>query len=97
MSGKAPLRPLILAWLALLALLGLTAGLAYLPMGRFNLVAALAIAAAKALVVLAVFMELARGASLRWVFAAAGFFWLGILFLLSMTDYLTRADWHAGG
>jgi len=94
MRKEAPLRPLILAWAALLALLGLTLGLSYLPMGPFNWAVALAIGGIKALIVLAVFMELREGASLRWVFAAAGFFWLGILLLLSMTDYATRAGWH---
>ena len=29
---------------------------------------------------------------LLWVFVAAGFFWLGIMFALSFSDYLTR-DW----
>jgi cytochrome c oxidase subunit 4 len=90
----APLLPLILAWAALLGLLGLTLGLAYVPMGSVNWAVALAVAAVKALIVLAIFMELREGASLRWVFAAAGFFWLGILLLLTMTDYATRAGWH---
>jgi cytochrome c oxidase subunit 4 len=44
--------------------------------------------------VLAIFMELRKGPSLHWVFAGAGFFWLAVLFLLSMTDYLARASWH---
>jgi hypothetical protein len=43
-----------------------------------------------ALIVLAVFMELDRGASLFWAFAAAGFFWLWILSFLTAADYLTR-------
>jgi cytochrome c oxidase subunit 4 len=94
MRKEAPLRPLILAWAALLALLALTLGLAYVPMGKLNPVVALGIGGLKALIVLAIFMELREGPSLRRVFAAAGFFWLAILFSLSMTDYLARGSWH---
>ena len=94
MSRDAPLRPLIVAWLALMVLLGTTLGLAYVPLGQFNWLVALGIAILKGLIVLAVFMELREGPSLHWVFAAAGFFWLMILFVLSLTDYLTRAGWH---
>jgi cytochrome c oxidase subunit 4 len=93
MRKAAPLRPLILAWLALLLLLALTLGLAYVPIGRVNWLVALGVASAKALVVLAVFMELREGPSLRWVFAAAGFFWLAILLFLSLADYATRTGW----
>jgi cytochrome c oxidase subunit IV len=85
------LRPLLLSWAALMILLGSTLGLAFVPLGSGNLVVALSIGTLKALIVLAVFMELREGPSLKWVFAAAGFFWLMIMFVLSATDYLTRA------
>jgi hypothetical protein len=29
---------------------------------------------------------------MAWVFVVAGFFWLGILLALTMTDYLTRGS-----
>ena len=91
MERDTSLKPLLLAWLALLVLLGTTLGLAFVPMGSFNIVVALSIGALKALVVFAVFMELWNRPSLKWVFAAAGFFWLMILMLLTAADYLTRA------
>ncbi len=50
----------------------------------------MAVAAAKAIIVLLVFMELARGPSLKLIFAGAGLFWLIIMFGLSFTDYATR-------
>jgi hypothetical protein len=53
-----PPRALVLSWLSLLALLGLTVFAAYQPLGVFNTGLALAIAAAKALLVAAFFMEL---------------------------------------
>jgi hypothetical protein len=46
------------------------------------------IAAAKAAIVAAIFMELRRRGPETFIFAAAGFFWLGIL--LGLMDFLTR-------
>lgn len=77
-------------YLALMVLFALTAGLAYLPLGPFNAVVALAIGAAKAALIALWFMELGRSRRLVWVVAGAGGFWLGILFTLTMSDYLTR-------
>jgi cytochrome c oxidase subunit 4 len=58
--------------------------------GPLNLVLALGISAAKALLVLALFMKLFRASALTRAAAAAGLFWLAVLFALSATDYLTR-------
>ena len=93
----SPPKRLIWAAVALFVLLGTTLGFAYVPLGKMNIAVALAIATAKALVVALVFMELARGPSLRWVFAGAGLFWLMFLFGLSMTDYAARRGWPGGG
>jgi cytochrome c oxidase subunit 4 len=79
-------------WLALVLLLAATTILAFVPLGTFNLFVALAIAIAKALVVLLFFMELRGGRPLVRTFAAAGFFWLLIMIVLSSADYLHRTD-----
>jgi len=71
-------------------LLGLTLGMAFVPLGKGNIAVAVAIGAAKALIVVFVFMELSRGHPLKLIFAGAGLFWLAILFGLSFTDYATR-------
>jgi len=84
------LRHIVLAWVGLVALLGLTLGMAFVPLGKGNIAVALAIGAANALIVVFVFMELARGHPLKLIFAGAGLFWLIILFGLSFTDYATR-------
>jgi cytochrome c oxidase subunit 4 len=76
--------------LALLALLALTIWLAYVPLGRWNLILALAIATAKLILIALYFMHLKYGGKTLWVFAAAGFFWLLILASLSLSDVLTR-------
>ena len=57
-------------WLALMVLLALTTGLAFVPLGSANLFVSLGIAVAKALLVLIVFMELKGSSSL--IRAAAG-------------------------
>ena len=92
MSGSSPVRRVWRCWAALMVLLGATTAVAYVPLGRFNVVLALAIAAAKALIVVIVFMELRRSSGLVRVFAAAGFLWLTILLGLTASDYTTRRD-----
>jgi cytochrome c oxidase subunit 4 len=78
------------AWLALLALLTLTVFMAYRPLGEFNTVLALAIAAVKALTIALLFMELLRDRAVTIAFAGAGFFWLGIMLWLALADFITR-------
>lgn len=84
------LKPLILVYLALIVLLAVAVGIAYLPLGNWGPVAAMSVAAAKAALVMIFFMRLNAEDSLVRVFAVAGIFWLAILFLLSLSDYLTR-------
>jgi cytochrome c oxidase subunit 4 len=48
------------------------------------------IAGAKALVIALGFMHLSRSGPVVILYATAGVFWLGILFLLTFADYLTR-------
>ncbi|MBA2919452.1 caa(3)-type oxidase subunit IV [Sphingomonas sp. MAH-20] len=79
-------------WAALLVLLATTTGLAFLPLGRWNLVVAIAIASLKALIVVIVFMELRRSSGLVRVFAGAGFLWLMILLGLTGADYANRHE-----
>jgi cytochrome c oxidase subunit 4 len=85
-----PPRILLLSWLALLACLALTVGLAYVPIGAFNTAIALTIALIKATLVAAIFMELREHRALVIAFAGAGFYWLAIMFWLVFADFLTR-------
>ena len=88
MTGGTVLR----CWLALMLLLAATTGSAFIPLGSANIFISLAIAAAKALVVLLFFMELRASQALVRAFAAAGFFWLLIMIALTAADYAHRAD-----
>jgi cytochrome c oxidase subunit IV len=79
-------------WLALMLLLTLTTGVAFIPLGTANLFISLAIAATKALLVLIIFMELSGSSGLIRAAAAAGFFWLMIMIALTTADYTHRTD-----
>jgi cytochrome c oxidase subunit 4 len=83
-------RRLLPVWAALLVLLAITFSAAYVPLGSFNLVVALTVAALKAALVGVIFMGLGRNGSLLRLAASAGFFWLIILFTLTFSDFLTR-------
>jgi cytochrome c oxidase subunit 4 len=91
-----PPRAIVISWLLLLLLLGTTVLMAYQPLGQFNLIIALFIATAKALIVAAVFMELRERGGIMIAFAIAGFFWLSILIWLSGIDFITRPEFSPG-
>ncbi len=57
-----------------------------------NTVVALTIAVIKATLVVLYFMHVRYSTRLIWVIVVAGFFWLAILFALTMGDYMTRAN-----
>jgi len=73
----------------------LTVAVAKFDLGPLNNVLMLTIASAKALLVVLYFMHVRWGTRLTWVVAASGFFWLLILFGLTMSDYMSRG-WIAG-
>ncbi len=89
---RRPPGILILSWIALLALLGATVSIAYWKLGVANTVIAMSIAALKGTIVAAIFMELRERNALTLTFAGAGFFWLGIMLWLALTDYVTRPN-----
>ena len=71
---------------------GLTTGVAFVDLGAFNTVAALAIAVCKMLLVILFFMHVRQSSPLNKIVLAAGFFWLLILIALTLADFRTR-DW----
>lgn len=86
-----PKRTYFTVWAALLLLLAVTVGVSYVHLGWLNIVAAVSIAVTKALVIAMYFMHLRYSARIMWIFAGVGFFWLLILFSLSLGDYMTRS------
>ncbi len=85
-----PLRVYFAIAAALFVLLGLTIVVAHIDLGPFNIVAALAIAIVKMLLVVLFFMHVKYSSKLVMLFAAAGVFWLAILFMFTLSDFLTR-------
>ena len=84
------LRTCITVWLALIVLLAITCGSAFLPLGRFNVVVNFGVALAKALLVVLVFMRLLSGTMMIRIVALIGIFTLAILVCLSLTDFAVR-------
>jgi cytochrome c oxidase subunit 4 len=84
-------RTYFLVWAALMCLTALTASVSMLNLGAWSGFVALAIASTKVLLVMLFFMHLRyTHQKMAWIIALAGFFWLSILFFLSLTDYATR-------
>jgi len=84
-----------LVFLALIIGTGLTVAAAEVDLGALNNVLMLAIACAKALLVILFFMHVRWGTRLTWVVVGSGFFWLLIMFSLTMSDYMSRG-WVEG-
>lgn len=75
---------------ALMILLILTLLAAVPDLGSLNILIALTIAVVKALLIVLYFMHVRWSGKLIWVFAGAAVLWLGILFLYTLTDYVSR-------
>ncbi len=84
-------RAYLWVWFTLIILTVTTTGVAFVDLGaEWNSVAALAIASAKAILVVAYFMHLRYSGKLTWVFAGAGLFWLLLLVGGTLDDVVTR-------
>jgi cytochrome c oxidase subunit 4 len=69
----------------------LTVQIAFFDLGALNTVAALGIAAVKAVLVVLFFMHVKYSSRLTWAVVLGAIFWFGIMVVLTMSDYLTRA------
>jgi cytochrome c oxidase subunit 4 len=85
-----PIRTYLAVYVALLVLLVATVGAAYVNIEPFNFALTMAIAVAKATLILLIFMHVGYGEKITWVFASGAFLWLAILIALSLNDYFTR-------
>jgi cytochrome c oxidase subunit 4 len=83
-------RTYLVVFAILVVLLVATVGVSFLPLGRFTLVVAMAIAFTKAVLIAIFFMHLRSSNRLTWVFSGAALLWFGILMMLTLNDYLTR-------
>ncbi|MGH9532645.1 MAG: cytochrome C oxidase subunit IV family protein [Terriglobales bacterium] len=91
MSGHVvPLKIYFAIFGTLMVLTGVTVWVAFHHLGPLNAVVALTIATIKGTLVILYFMHARYSSRLTWLVIVAGFFWLGILLVLTMTDYVTR-------
>jgi cytochrome c oxidase subunit 4 len=81
---------------ALLVLTITTVAVSKLDLGEYNFVAAMTIAVVKGTLVVAFFMDVRRASSMTKLFVAAGLFWLAILLVFLLSDYLSRGWLPAG-
>jgi cytochrome c oxidase subunit 4 len=79
---------------ALMVLTVATYAVTFVDMGYFNLPIALAVAVTKALLVITFFMHVGHAPKLVKVTAGIGFFFLIIMVMFTMSDYLSRG--HMG-
>ena len=92
MTGHVVSKKLyILIFLALIGLTALTTGVAFIDLGKWNTVAALAIAVCKASLVALFFMHLRWSSGLMRIVMLAAFVWFAILVSLTLSDEFTRS------
>ena len=85
-----PISTYVFVFLFLMVMTALTVIVAKIDLGIFNTLVALAIAGAKATAVILFFMHVKFATKLQKLFVVGGFFWLLLMFLLVMMDYLNR-------
>ena len=78
----------------LLVLTGATVWAALIDLGRFNIVVALVIATTKATFVVLFFMHAKYSHRRTQLVIMAGVFWLGLLLLMTLSDYISRIDYR---
>jgi cytochrome c oxidase subunit IV len=79
-----------LVFVALLVLTTATSTVAYVDLGVFNVIVALAIAVIKMLLVALFFMHVRYSTRLTKLVVSGGLLWLAILLMLSMSDFVSR-------
>ena len=97
MAPSFPTRVNLAVLAALLALALFTWGIAYVDLGRWNLVLAVLVAVIKMMLIVLFFMHGWFMQRLSMFAFGAGLVWLGILFALTLSDYLSRGVLTYGG
>jgi cytochrome c oxidase subunit 4 len=85
-----PIRVYISVFLALIALTITTVAVSKIDLGEYNFVAAMTIAVVKGMLVILFFMHVRQARPITKLFVAAGFFWMAILFVFTLSDYFSR-------
>ena len=91
-----PTRIYYTIFLVLMLCTAITVAVAFVDLGPMNTVVAMGIAVFKATLVVLFFMHVKYSTRLTWAVVVGSVFWLGILLVLTMSDYLTRG-WRTYG
>ena len=91
-----PTRVYYLIFLTLMVCTAITVGVAFVDLGPLNTVVAMAIAVFKTTLVVLFFMHVKYSTRLTWAVIVGSVFWLGILLVMTLGDYLTRG-WRTYG
>lgn len=87
---RAPLGVYFAVFFTLMILTVLTVWVSRIDLGTMNTAVAMAIAIAKATVVVLWFMHVIHSPRMTWIVIVSSILWLGVLFVLTFADYLTR-------
>ncbi|HWB83319.1 MAG TPA: cytochrome C oxidase subunit IV family protein [Bryobacteraceae bacterium] len=83
-------RTYSLVFLGLIVLTVVTTLVAFVDLGPFSVVVALAIAASKMMLVALFFMHVRHSTKLVKLVVGCGLLWLGFMLLFTLTDFVTR-------
>jgi cytochrome c oxidase subunit 4 len=98
MAGHISPKPMYYAIFgSLMVLTAITVAIAFVDLGILNFPVALSIAILKATLVILFFMHVKYSSSLTKLICGSAFFFLFILFSLTLTDYLSREWFVAPG
>jgi cytochrome c oxidase subunit IV len=86
-----PVRTYVIVGGVLLALTALTVAVSFVPLGILHVPVALAIATAKAVLVVLFFMHVRHSGPITRLVIAVALIWLFILIAGTLDDYLTRS------
>jgi cytochrome c oxidase subunit 4 len=92
----ASVRTYILVFAALIALTVTTVAVSKLELGEYNFICAMTIAVIKGTLVVLFFMHVKGSSSMTKLFVTAGLFWMVILVVFVLSDYVSRG-WLPGG
>jgi cytochrome c oxidase subunit IV len=92
-----PIKVYVAVFLMLIALTLTTVAVSKVELGEYNFVVAMTIAVVKGTLVVLFFMHVRQSSAMTKLFVAAGFFWMAILFVFTMSDYLSRGWLPAPG
>lgn len=89
-AAPANAGKMFVVFLVMAALTAMALVVGFTELGQVKVWVSLGVAVAQGIVLTLFFMELKQQDTLTWLIAASSIFWTFLLFLFTITDYLTR-------